>query len=306
MVRVLRGLRVFNVFDQLRLLLKCVVGSLITLFWSSFMLAFTLYLFSVLILTTMAQFGPKKGMMASFGSQDLVDNFGSVEQSMLSLFVAVTGGADWKEFFDVLPEVHSKFLFMLFIFFFHITILNVLTGLYVDNAMKHARPGRESQAKALAVQRVADYRDLDEFCRKRCVISEGSILDRDTFRTACADQQFVAYLATFGINASNPDELFSCLQDLGISLTLHGLVEGLLKLRDPATNYDVERAAQGTRTLLNRRNLGSPPDGPRTPSSHRMRPGSPTDVPRTAPSDRMQLGSPTDVPRTRPSHHMHL
>merc|ERR1712039_959987 len=158
---------------------------------------------------------------------------GSVQQTMLSLYISVMGGQDWKNYLDLLTSDVAKLVFVLFIFCYNITVLNIITGIYVDNAMKYALPGRKTRAKELLVQQLADHRDLQKFCDQHGVGSNGSVISREAFLTLCENEHFAAYLATFGISTSNPNEMFKCLLDLGAPLTLDGFVTGLLKLREP-------------------------------------------------------------------------
>merc|ERR1719327_629501 len=71
----------------------------------------------------------------------------SVSQSMLSLFEGGTGGEDWKKYADPLQVVsyfHHK-LFLLYITFFLFVVTNILTSLFVDNALNAARTDEVSQ-----------------------------------------------------------------------------------------------------------------------------------------------------------------
>merc|ERR1719356_1754091 len=73
-------------------------------------------------------------------------HFGSVETSMLSLFMAVTGGDDWSQHFKTLKpltwEIQSVYIF--FILFTNVALMNVITGLFVDSAIKQAMPDRHA------------------------------------------------------------------------------------------------------------------------------------------------------------------
>jgi len=173
---------------------------------------------------------------------DLKLHFGSVQQTMLSLYVASLGGNDWAMYFDILEPVSSKVVFLMFIFFLQITILNILTGIYVDSALKCAHPDRLSRAKAVRMNSFEDSLDLRRMFRARGFGDSGAI-DEEAFLSHFKDELFCAYLSTFGINSSDPETLFRCLKADGVPLTMQRLVEGLMKLKDPTTNYDIERVA---------------------------------------------------------------
>merc|ERR1711874_391509 len=60
----------------------------------------------------------------------------SVPQAIVTLYFAVTGGADWEVLAAPIRDA-GEFYFILFMFYIAFTawaVLNVLTGLYVDTA----------------------------------------------------------------------------------------------------------------------------------------------------------------------------
>jgi len=62
----------------------------------------------------------------------------SVSQAMMTLFFSVTGGADWEPLATPIRKADPFFysLFFFFIAFAALGVLNVLTGIFIDTAMK--------------------------------------------------------------------------------------------------------------------------------------------------------------------------
>merc|ERR1712039_201599 len=70
--------------------------------------------------------------------KDLVTYWGTLGNSVLSLYMAVTGGVDWADVVDPLKDEISIFLvplFMLYIAFALLCVLNVITGVFVESAL---------------------------------------------------------------------------------------------------------------------------------------------------------------------------
>merc|ERR1719421_2262292 len=71
---------------------------------------------------------------------DLKRNYGRLDHIIYALFQSVTGGVDWGEPAGVLAEVHSgyRWLYALFIAFTQFAVLNVVTGIFVEQARQCA------------------------------------------------------------------------------------------------------------------------------------------------------------------------
>merc|ERR1719440_852140 len=78
-------------------------------------------------------------------TEDLREYFGTLELSLLSLFMAISGGKDWGDFYDALSVLHwiNPVLFIVYIWFCFIAVLNVVTGIFVENAIGSAEQDRE-------------------------------------------------------------------------------------------------------------------------------------------------------------------
>merc|ERR1719270_2129698 len=77
---------------------------------------------------------------------DIVLFFGSVLSGMVSLFQSATGGVDWSEVYDIV-SLHSSMastLFVSYIIFFQIAIVNIITSTFVD---KTRRLGRDADRR---------------------------------------------------------------------------------------------------------------------------------------------------------------
>jgi len=75
----------------------------------------------------------------------LLKRFGSVIDSMLSLFMAVTGGFDWEEILNPLIALSPLFIFFVcfFIVFVVLGVMNILTAIFVESASQVAAIDRD-------------------------------------------------------------------------------------------------------------------------------------------------------------------
>eukprot|EP00928_Gymnodinium_smaydae_P062050 TRINITY_DN45996_c0_g1_i1.p1 TRINITY_DN45996_c0_g1~~TRINITY_DN45996_c0_g1_i1.p1 ORF type:complete len:665 (-),score=69.03 TRINITY_DN45996_c0_g1_i1:196-2190(-) len=145
MAKVLRVFRLVNFFSQLRIILQCLTGSFMCLLWSIIMMMLVFYMISMVIVQGVASYLSQSHGEIEDPYIDTMEHFGSVEASFLSLFKSVSGGDDWGVFYEALQPLGDFYstIYLLFIAFSHVALLNILTGIFVENALKYAHPEME-------------------------------------------------------------------------------------------------------------------------------------------------------------------
>jgi len=209
-VRVVRVFRIANWVRELRLMVGSVICSLSSLVWACIFLFFEIYLFAVIITVHVANH------IRSHGDVDpsLILYYGSLGDSMVSLFMATTGGVDWSELLRPLQDVHYAFYTVFFIFYVVFTVfgvMNVLTAVFVDAASHVSELDRD-----LLVQ---------EHMEKTS--ARAGIL-RKLFREADTDNSNTVSLAEFQDHLQN-DEVVAHLKVLELDIFE---VRGLFQLLD--------------------------------------------------------------------------
>merc|ERR1711959_435684 len=72
----------------------------------------------------------------------LRENWCSVSDAMLQLFMVIAGGCDWGNTHEVVSKLGSmhSFLFLFFVAFYYIAFFNVITSVFCEKAMALAIP----------------------------------------------------------------------------------------------------------------------------------------------------------------------
>merc|ERR1719387_360400 len=98
----------------------------------------------------------------------LRNHFGSVQASMLSLVMASTGGVDWINHYELIGTtgVLSKIVYLCFITFTHLALLNIMAALFIENALKLAEPDRELQALEHRKKQGKQVVELTKLCHE--------------------------------------------------------------------------------------------------------------------------------------------
>jgi hypothetical protein len=82
----------------------------------------------------------------------LLEYWGSVSKSCLSFFQAISGGNDWAVLHDPLKEqidIKMGFAFQGYIAFVQYALLNVITGIFVENAVGNAKKDKQDEMASL-------------------------------------------------------------------------------------------------------------------------------------------------------------
>lgn len=139
-IRAVRGLRVLRMFRYItafRTLALSVISTLGSLFWTLALLVMIFYFFSIVLTQLVADNCRFEKTMDSSNStiglacqQSVEKYFGSVPESMLTLFMTITNGISWEEAMRPLREVSTMAVLFLiaYIAIAVLAILNVVTG----------------------------------------------------------------------------------------------------------------------------------------------------------------------------------
>lgn len=142
-VKILRIFRTLRVFSELRLMLDCVLGSLLNCMWCIVMLIFVMYIFALLVQQTLVGFLQEEGDERTPEEIGLLyQYFGSVQITLITLFQAITSGVDWHVPYEVLLISGSILpaAFVFYVAFVFISVWNIVTSTFVEKALKLAQP----------------------------------------------------------------------------------------------------------------------------------------------------------------------
>lgn len=239
MLKVLRVVRLMKDFRELRLTLDSLMGSMKSMFWSVVLVAAIAFMFSLCFMQGVADYlGGERGTLEE---EMLLQQWGTITTSMLSLFMAATGGVDWKDTLDPLWDVGRQFgaIFVVFIAFFSFVVMNSITSIFVEGARDYAERDdsaviqdqlsrkEEYMTKVTAMYQQMDHTDCGE-------------VTFDTFQRHMSDARMVAFAESLDIDTSNLEQFFNILSQNGRrAVDLETFVVGCIKLRGMAKSMDM-------------------------------------------------------------------
>lgn len=255
MAKILRGLRVMRFFLELRLMLNSLIGSMQSLMWSIVMLLLIFYVFGLVFVQGAAvHLLLHQKDMEQVEVDRILNEFGSVERAMLALYRSCTGGEDWTYFYDIIMTTGRPYagLFIFFIAFSQIAFLNILTAIFVNQAMELAKPDRDTLAVLQRKKEIEAYEELRSFCRLMDEDGTGTISVAD-FEKHLKSGRLGARLSILGLNVPDAAYFFDLLLHSANSeaqeVSCTDFVEGCMRMRGMATGIDLQSVDRTTRLV---------------------------------------------------------
>jgi len=271
--KIARIIRVLKFFRELRMMIFSILNSMLSLIWVMLVLSLLFYIFGIVftngVISTLNT--PEKWLEED--NADLIKYFGTLYRSIMSLFMAMTGGKDWGLFFASLELVswfHQLF-FLGFLVFSLFAVVNIVTGVFVDSAMTasssdNAMMIQEEIAKkqALLSQLREAFEDLD--------MEGDGIFDADEFEERLRDERVSAYFQSMKLDVKEAQTIFRLLdKDNSNSISIEEFVEGIASLMGEASSLDskimhfelmyVKEQISAVRDILSTGNSKSSPKG---------------------------------------------
>lgn len=255
LVRTLRGLRIirlFRYFSALRGLILSIFSTMSSLLWTLLLLQILFYTFSCIftqLVTDHCRFqtidaDPDNDINAvPVCPQDLAMYWGTVIDSMVTLFKSITGGINWSEAYLPLKQVSllAVSLMNLYIVIGFFTILNVVTGVFVNTAIESASADKDIATLKQMEKRsenmaslIEVFQDIDETHYNQVSIED--------LEEAFSQNKLSTFMESLGISTDDVWGLFLLLDaDGNGAVDLDEFVNGCMQLRGPAKSLQIAK-----------------------------------------------------------------
>lgn len=241
-VRILRALRLLSFFRELRLMLCAITTSLKSFLWSMMVLILMFYIFG-LTMTVGASEHLSKGEGQSWYRDNLQlrEFFGTLDVSMFSLFMAMSGGRDWYEFYDSLIGVGFAYraMFVFSVAFSIFALSNVLAAAFVESALQASGHDRETLIKEELETQTQYLSRIRELFEEMDLDNTGT-LSIEEFEKHLDDDRVIAYFNTLKLDVSDARMLFMLLdRDRSGSIDIDEFVNGCHRLKGESRTLDI-------------------------------------------------------------------
>jgi len=241
-VRVARVIRVMKFFRELRMMIYSILGSAKNLIWVIVVLAMTFYLFGVAFTAATSDFLDTSEKWRHPDNVPLIESFGTIDKSVLSLFFSMSGGNDWAMYYEALIPLpaYYRFAYLLYIAFALFAVVNVVTGVFVESAMQVSVKDKdiivheELQAKKKYLSSMQEiFEEMDEDCKGTISLQE--------FEEKLKDERVIAYFNVLKLDVSDARTLFQLLDyDNSDEVGIDEFLEGCYKLQGVSRSLDMK------------------------------------------------------------------
>jgi len=248
--RAVRVVRVFRFLRQLRLMLFSIISCFLSFTWALLMLLLFMYLFVLALLDTAGSYLEGDDVDDTV-REELRTYWDGVWPGMRSLIYSVTGGMDWGDMAAPFWQIHSAYgiMYIAFIMFTVFGLLNVLVGIFVQEAAQLARWDRDLVLDDALTREQATIVQMRELFQLIDVDGTGEISFTE-LEKSLDDKEIRAHFALFEIDLKQAPEFFSLLDTNGDGLVeLEEFVEGCRRLQGGAKPMEIAQLTGTMRAL---------------------------------------------------------
>eukprot|EP00434_Breviolum_minutum_P017144 symbB.v1.2.015132.t1/scaffold1108.1/size137334/3 len=185
---------------------------------------------------------------------DTLRYFGSLFESMLSLFMAIAGGVSWEEVIRPLQEISIIWVlaFLFYMAFTYFAVLNVVTGVFCQSAIESAQNDHAMVVQALMDNKAAHITKLRGlFHQMNGEDSDRGVITLGMFEEKIKTPAVREYFEALGLDIWDAWSFFKLLDNGGDgSVDLEDFFDGCLRFRGAARAMDVGRIMQDQRWLI--------------------------------------------------------
>eukprot|EP00439_Symbiodinium_sp_Y106_P076877 s2205_g15.t4 len=258
LLRILRVFRVVRYFTDLRVMVNGCFASLKatsilvsskTLVWALVLLFMLMFAVAACILQLLRPYLSSLDLSVEAKeqlAQQLLLHFGTLLGGIFTLFSSMSGGVDWADVARMLNEVSLllALLFVVYMCFALFCVLNVMTGVFVENASRMTAADEEMcMMEELRARK--DYVDTVSRLFSECDIDNSGNVNWEEFQACASDLHFQTCFKKLGIAIDTEAELRNVFHMLDFqnngSVSVEEFAIGIQMFSGGAKSIDVAR-----------------------------------------------------------------
>lgn len=249
--RMLRLLRFIRSLRSLRLMLLALAQGLVPFFWAIFFLLFIMYIFALILMQGVVEHVGDLSANA-YVVEELTSYFHSLPMALLTLFLSVSGGVSWWEVGELLLDISVVYLllFTLFVVILLLAVMNMITGIFVNDSLEMAGMDRDIRAQA-DKQRNLDHVHLLQQLFVQLDTDGSGQLTLEELEDHIFSDEVMATFSMVNLEVSDAVSFFKILDvDESKSLEIEEFVVGCMRLRGSVNTVDFETLARENKRMM--------------------------------------------------------
>jgi hypothetical protein len=242
LTRVIKVIKSVPMLSRLRTMVFSIMNSFVNLLWALLMIFVIIFFFSIIFqngVTTYANTANTEEEIES--AREMEVHFGNLYRTCIVLLCSVTGGNDWMMYGDIVrkfqPAELYLLIFMFYVCFTMVGLLNVVTGIFVDSAVC-----TRTEDEVIETWRSEQKNTCETL---RTIFVEGDadasgLMSLVEFRAHLQNPWVRAYFAGLEIDPSDAVSIFTLIAKEGSDeVDIDEFVSGVMKLKGHAKSVDV-------------------------------------------------------------------
>mmetsp|Transcript_61513 Transcript_61513/g.144092 ORF Transcript_61513/g.144092 Transcript_61513/m.144092 type:complete len:591 (-) Transcript_61513:360-2132(-) len=257
-VKAIRLMKIFRFVMALRTLVTSILHTLKSLFWAMILLSIIIYVFAILFVQAVSDYidDPSSVPLSSEDQTASFKYFGSLPNTMLSLFMSICGGVSWEEVIAPLRTISWIWLvcFLFFISFTYLAVLNVVTGVFCQSAIESAQNDHTTVVQSILADKQAHLAKITELFGK--LGAKDGIITYTMFEEKINSPAVREYFESLGLDVWDAWTFFKLLDaDAGGAVEIEEFLMGCLRLRGQARAMEIAKLIQDQHWLIKNQGL---------------------------------------------------
>lgn len=231
-------LRVVQFIQELRLMMDCIVNSILHLVWCVVLIGMMLLMFALYMMQ-----GLKSHVSKADDHSNVVDRFDTVLNSMISLLMATTGGTDWAEQYDFLSSAGTglRIAYLFYITFFTMVAWNIVMSSFVEKASRLGTPDAEIAEMDRYREQQSHAAELNQMLRMKFDEDGDGTISLAEFQEHIHDEDLAAFCLARDINITDVTMFFRMLSaHCTDSIDVQTFATAIVRLRGSASAIDMQ------------------------------------------------------------------
>lgn len=253
LARALRGMRVVKLLryvSALRTLIFSIISTTGSLLWTLVLLLLIFYCFGVILTQIVTDFCREQTITLTNDENaiprcpaELQMYWSSIPESILTLYMAISGGVSWIEPLQPLREVSALAVgcMLLYVVLTVFAVLNVVTGVFCHTAIESATKDKEIVVMSQIQKQRAQASALREMF-KEIDVDDSEMVSVQELRHALNTQKMSSFLESMDISTQDVWTLFMIIDsDQNGLIDVEEFVTGCQNLHGPAKSIQIAR-----------------------------------------------------------------
>mmetsp|Transcript_3368 Transcript_3368/g.7728 ORF Transcript_3368/g.7728 Transcript_3368/m.7728 type:complete len:583 (+) Transcript_3368:189-1937(+) len=240
-IRVLRVIRIFRFFAELRWMAASIFTCLVSLIWAFILLLTVMYIFAVVLMQGAGDYLRQGQSVPDEVRIALEEDFAGIFRTIFSLTQAISGGRSWGEYAEPFVTINPAYGvgFTVFVVFVIFGVLNILTGVFVQNTSAVAHYDRELIIEEEMKRNESTTNQIRSLFSELDKDKNGTISLRE-LKKNLSDSRVKAYFGVMGLDVQEATGLFNLLDaDESGEVGIEEFIMTCMRLKGQAKSIDL-------------------------------------------------------------------